>query len=258
MTQNIVYKTQHLADYFLGHRRTWDEFYPSERWVFERIGASPAGFGKVLDVGCAVGGLGNALTEKFQIASYTGMDINAQAIDAAKCISKLPVPSQFLCADIVHSKDVEDEAYDTVAALSVADWNVDTFGIIEACWRKVAPGGRLIISVRLTELASTLDAQSSYQYIVPGDDFEMPADPSELEKAPYVVLNAREALAMFANLTPAPSDMLAYGYWGTPSATAHTPYDRLAFAVLSIQRANAGEDRADTRMECHLPLKVLL
>lgn len=255
---NIVYRTPHLAEFFLTHRRRWDEFFPSERWVFERIGNSPQGFGRVLDVGCAVGGLGNAITQKFSVTSYTGLDINAQAIEAAARINILSVPTQFLCADIVTCTDVADEAFDTVAALSVADWNVDTNAIIAECWKKVAPGGRLLITLRLTDGQGVNDLEQSFQYIVPDEDFEMPRDKSDLEKAPYVVLNTHEALRIFTMQTPPPRDILLYGYWGKPSATATTPYERLAFAVLAITKPLSGSTQDDTRLECHFPVSALI
>lgn len=255
---NIAYQTPHLAEYFLTHRRNWDEFFPSERWVFERVGASETGFGRVLDVGCAVGGLGNAITQKFPITSYTGLDINAQAIKAAARINTLSVPTQFLCADIVTCMDVADEAFDTVAALSVADWNIDTNGIITACWKKVAPGGRLLITLRLTNGLGVNDLERSFQYIVPDEGFEMPIDKSDLEKAPYVVLNTQEALRVITKQTPPPCDILLYGYWGKPSDTATTPYEKLAFAVLSVMKHSVGEVEGNTRLECHFPVTALL
>ena len=42
---------------------------------------------KVLDLGCACGGLGLALKEKFQIKDYTGIEINYQAWKTAKILN---------------------------------------------------------------------------------------------------------------------------------------------------------------------------
>lgn len=253
---NIKYSTPHLAAYFAAHRRHWDEFYPSEHWVFERVGAAPGGFGRILDVGCAVGGLGRALEEKFPLASYLGIDINGEAIVMARDGDPLSAPARFECADIVDCVDAPDGAFDTVACLSVADWNVETNAIIDACWRRVAPGGRLIISLRLTDGAGTRDPAISYQPILPAGVATAPVG-GDVENAPYVVLNGRETIALLAGLEPSPSEILAYGYWGTPSATAVTPYDRLAFAVLSVARSTADGIPTDTRLECHLPAALL-
>lgn len=249
---NIHYQTSQLAAYFAAHRRCWDEFYPSERWIFERIGSSPGGFGRVLDIGCAIGGLGRALEEKFTLASYHGLDINQGAISLAQRQGGLTCPSRFDCADIVEYDSAGDEAFDTVASLSVADWNLETNAIIEACWRRVAPGGRLIISLRLTDREGIRDPETSFQPIT-SQDGTKPNMGENVEIAPYVVLNGGEALRLFLDLRPAPFEIIAYGYWGMPSKTAVTPYEKLAFAVLSISRGEAENDASETRMECHLP-----
>ena len=41
----------------------------------------------VLDIGCACGGLGIVLKEKFNIDNYTGIEINHQAANYAKQIN---------------------------------------------------------------------------------------------------------------------------------------------------------------------------
>ena len=76
--KNITYKTNKLAKFFSNNRVTFDDFYTSEKVMiettdwFENI--------SVLDVGCGCGGLGKALNEKFNVLSYTGIDINEQSI----------------------------------------------------------------------------------------------------------------------------------------------------------------------------------
>ena len=62
--KNIKYKTKHISEYFRTNRIKWDQFYPSEKWIFERIAGVNSKMGKVLDVGCAAGGLGGAMILK--------------------------------------------------------------------------------------------------------------------------------------------------------------------------------------------------
>lgn len=50
------------------------------------------------------------------------------------------------------------------------------------------------------------------------------------------MLNFDELLETLQQLGPAA--IFAYGYWGKPSATAVTPYDRLCFAVFAVRRAS--------------------
>ena len=86
----------------------------------------------------------------------------------------------------------------------------------------------------------------------------MPENTSEIERAPYVVLNVRDALSLLTNLQPRPACITAYGYWGTPSSTARTRYDRLVFAALAIKKSQTEAESHEIAGELHLPVDVLL
>lgn len=251
--KNIVYRTDGIARYFERHRRHWDEFYPSERWVFEAIARERPSLGAVLDVGCALGGLGTALAERFPLERYVGVDINRQAIEAAQA-RPAAIPSEFIAGDICDCAPLAGRAFDLVAALSVVDWNLDGTGILKACWERVAPGGHLVLSLRLTPGAGVRDPARSFQYIWHGAE----PPPADAERAPYVVLNGVDALRLLASQVPAPARILGYGYWGRPSATARTLYERLVFAVFALRKAAAGETPDEPALELHLPSSVLL
>ncbi len=246
---NISYQTAELARYFDGYRNKWSDFYPSERWVIERVATESAGLGRVLDVGCAQGGLGKALAQQKLLRSYAGIDINGPAIAGALQEStRLGVPTRFECADILKGAAFRRESFDTVFNLSCADWNVETNRIIDASWRKVAPEGHLIISLRLTGGKGINDIRRSYQPIVSEG-----AAQESAERANYVVFNVNDALRLFA-LLPRAERLLAYGYWGKPSSTAVTPYQSLVFAVFAIKKGV--EDRKTPSSELRLPLSL--
>jgi len=249
MTANIKYETTQIAQFHSAHRSRWDDFYPSERWVIEHI-AGQGRLGRVLDIGCAAGGLGLALGRHFEIASYTGVDINRAAIEAAEARRHLfPMPARFHCADILEARDI-GEPFDTVVNLSCADWNVESEAIINASWERVAEGGWLIISLRLTNQPGINDFSRSYQ-IIRYDGSKQ----NGTERANYVVFNVADALDMFASLTPAASDLIGYGYWGRPSHTAVTPYENLVFAVFGAGKSRAGV-AGDMKTELRLPLSL--
>lgn len=245
-TGNIAYQSAAIAAYYSRHRRRWDDFYPSERRIFELTAARADGFGRVLDVGCAAGGLGAALAERYPPVHYLGVDISPAAIAAAEIAADIPVPRQFVHGDIVGAEMLEGRLFDTVFSLSCADWNVDTDGILAASWRHVAPGGRMIISLRLTDGPGERDMARSFQYI--GDGETAPAD--DAERAAYIVLNIGGALAMLGGLGP--EQVNAYGYWGPPSATARTPFSEILFAVFAVHRPADGT--ADGRAVFNLDL----
>src|SRR5690242_5924669 len=102
MTANIVYTTDAISRYYSTHRRHWGDLYPSERAVFDRLAADNMVIHRVLDVGCAAGGLAEILPERFpSIQYYTGVDINRQAIEAARQLTAPDrVMTRFITADI--------------------------------------------------------------------------------------------------------------------------------------------------------------
>lgn len=257
-SRNITYKTDRIAEFYACHRNKWNDFYASERWIFERIAGSKRDLGRVLDVGCAVGGLAQALSERFHIEDYVGVDINTKAIESAK-MREVASPSgfcRFECGDILDMKNLESEMFDNVFSLSCADWNVLTKNIVQECWRYVNQGGYFILTLRLTTEDSLYDISKSFQYICFGEEADNCSE--EVEKAPYVVINVREALGMLSGLEPKPAEIVAFGYWGQPSPSARTLYKSLCFAALAVKKGHHEEQGAETVSELHLPVELMI
>lgn len=254
--RNIRYTTDEIARYYGTHRTTWDDFYPSERWIFERIGQQDASLGDVLDVGCAAGGLGAALGERFLLDYYVGIDVNCQAIEVARRETSrcLKNDHRFICGDILEAGRLPRKSFDMVVSLSCADWNVQTDAIIAACWKYVKRGGHLVLTLRLSPRPSIRDFEKSYQYIYFLD--RRPKSPGDAQKAPYVVFNVKDAFSLLNVLEPRPERIVAYGYWGNPSETARTPYDRLCFTALAVKKARTGRKGGVTTGELHVPIDL--
>lgn len=252
MSKNITYQTSALDAFYRHNRRHWNEFYPSEQKVFETIAERGAAFRRVLDVGCAAGGLGDALSERFaSIKSYTGVDINRQAIETATALAaKSAIAKRFIRGDICDCPDLAHETFDLVTALGVADWNLDPEGIMDRCWEHVQPGGYLVISLRLTPARTICDISRSFQYVW----FEPTPPPTDAEKAPYNVFNVADAMRWLRGLNPRPASIYCYGYWGKPSAMARTPYDRLVFSVIGLQKSENPVQQ--TKIDAELPADV--
>jgi SAM-dependent methyltransferase len=243
--ENIKYKSKQISDYYSINRQKWDELYPSEKWVFERISKEQS-LGNILDVGCACGGLGAALCERFNVKSYMGIDINRDAIEWAKKNAILPIPSRFIAGDIL---DVDlIEKYETVISLSCADWNIETDKIIKRSWKRLEVGGYFIISLRITPMDGINNIQKSYQLI------NFTGEEKEPEIANYVVFNFKEALLKMKKLQP--EFIGAYGYWGKPSLTACTPFDKLVFAVFYVKKGRNIQDGEYIQTEFNLPVDI--
>lgn len=245
--KNIKYGSGEIVSYYSNSRTKWNEFYPSERWVFERINMERS-LGSILDVGCACGGLGMALNEKFSIDSYTGVDVNKDAILWAERYCKLTVPSRFMIDDILNAKNVG--FFDLVVSLSCADWNVEADSIIDKCWEYVRDGGYLVMSLRLTNLSGINNIELSYQMINFSGQEDMP------EKANYVVFNFKDALHKLMELRP--GFIGAYGYWGVPSQTACTPFKSLVFSVFYVKKKENLAENGDIMTEFHLPSRLFI
>lgn len=242
-TGRLTYAGGRLDRYYTRERQSWAALYPSERWVFERLFVDRA-VGALLDVGCAAGGVGRALQERFGVSRYTGIDINADVIAAARALP-FNGPAEFAVADVVSWDDPRQ--FDAVIAMGVADWNVDSEAILRAAWARVAPGGHFVLSLRLTDGSGIADPAVSYQHVETDD-------PSVVVHANYVVFNVREAFLLLHRVAPDVERVLGYGYWGAPSSTAVTPYTRLAFAVFSLTK---GAGLAPPVAELHLPFDLL-
>lgn len=248
---NIHYKTDAIAKFYSHNRVQWDQFYPSEQFMFEKVFKDHGAIETVLDAGCACGGLGRALHQRFGIKHYTGVDINAASVDRARSEeSSFPIPVQFECADIAQpAVGLRGRVFDLVVSLSCADWNCDTREIVRKCWDYTADGGYFLFSFRLTNKQSLASIETSYQYVKFHETDELRGDE---ERAPYVVMNVREMLEMVNGLRPRPARLLGYGYWGSPSRLAVLPYDKIVFSVLAVQKKS---DSAPTS-ELILPLDL--
>ncbi len=241
--KNIIYKTDQLACYYKEKRVKWHQFYESERSIISKLHLDR--HKAVLDIGCGCGGLGLALRDQFGVEDYTGAEINLPAAEAGRVMNE---KANILCGDILDlsRNELQDKRFDVVFSLSCVDWNVRFADMLTAAWNHVLPGGYLVSTFRLTDGEGCNDVSRSYQYI----NFD---EVREGELASYVVLNAKDLLQQLSVFDP--SEINAYGYWGAPSATAVTPYDKLCFTAFSA-RKRSGDDIDPPLYNLSLPKNI--
>ncbi|MDO8652911.1 MAG: class I SAM-dependent methyltransferase [Undibacterium sp.] len=244
MTSNIAYQTEEIARYFSQNRVSWPQFYESERVIIAQLNPAPGH--DILDIGCGCGGLGLALRDQFAVTQYTGVEINPSAAKAAR---EMNPEANVLEGDILKlsQSKLAGKTFDVVFSLSCVDWNVEFTRMLAAAWAHVAPGGHLVATFRLTDGDGCNDLQRSYQYI----NYD---SVREGECASYVVLNAGALVKQLATFDPV--EVNAFGYWGQPSVTAVTPYQKLCFAAFSLQKSKVTVSEA-TRFQLDLPAEIL-
>jgi SAM-dependent methyltransferase len=240
--KNIVYTTGRLARYFAHNRVAWLQFYESERVIIEQLAMRSDA--QVLDVGCGCGGLGLALRERFGVRGYTGVEINEAAAETGRTMNG---DARILCGDILDlsQNELRGRLFDVVFSLSCVDWNVRFADMLSTAWSHVRPGGHLVGTFRLTDGDGCNDITRSYQHI----NYE---GTREGDRAAYVVVNARELLRDLQAFDA--TEVRAYGYWGVPSVTAITPYDRLCFSAFSVRKRVTGGETL--RLDLNLPAGI--
>jgi trans-aconitate methyltransferase len=240
MNRNIAYQTDQIARYFEQNRVAWTQFYESERFIIGQLNLCQNH--TVLDIGCGCGGLGLAIRDQFGVKKYTGVEINSLAAEVAH---QMNPDAQILCGDFLdlHHDVFRGKHFDVVFSLSCFDWNIQFSDMLTAAWEHVLPGGALVATFRLVAGEGCNDMRQSYQYI----NFD---GALEGECAAYVVLNANELVQKLKDLDP--SDISAFGYFGTPSTTAVTPYEKLCFSAFSIRKRRIG-DQSPVLLDLKLP-----
>ena len=245
--KNIKYKTNEIERFYSSNRIKWDQFYLSEKTIFERSEIVPST--SVLDIGCGCGGLGLALLERFLVEDYTGIDLSENAIRSAQ---KMNSKAKFFSGDILDLKatQLNKRVYDLVVSLSCVDWNIEFEHMLNLAWGCVKPGGRLISTFRLTdksEIESEEIFKKSYQYI----NF---SGIKSGEVAPNVVLNANSLLMRLLRFDPV--EITAHGYWGLPSSSAVTPYEKICFSAFSIKKNDMEGTIKIPKIKLDLPLEM--
>ena len=247
ISHNIIYTASEIEHYYSNNRIKWSQFYPSEQNIFDSCGIKQGD--SVLDIGCGCGGLGLALKERFFITDYTGIDISEQAVITGSIMN----PDGFFVAGDILSISPDSlikKQFDIVVSLSCVDWNIEFEKMLSVAWDYVKPGGLFISSFRLTDLFGVVlenVLSTSWQYI----NFN---GIRQGEKAPYVVMNAKDLIEKLCAFYP--KNITANGYWGKPSLTAVTPYQKLCFSAFSIKKRMEGDD-SSIQFDITLPEEIL-
>lgn len=231
---NIKYTSKELINFYSNNRVSWDEIYDSEKYIFNKVFKDREL--SILDVGCACGGMGRALNEKFNLKSYTGVEINSDCAAFAKNVFP---KGEYICADFLEIESQEKRKFSDVLSMSCADWNIETESMFQAMFKKVENDGYLIFSCRLNSLGKDIEAR---QYISLGNP-----NATNCESAPYKVFSFSSLMKLIFSFQPK-GKVIAYGYKGkVPDSVYNLPLSEVFYAVLAVQKSSS--DKSEMILE---------
>ena len=211
-----------ISNLYSNYRNKWDDLYDSEKTIFNNLKISP--HSHLLDIGAGCGGLGVCLQAKFGLQFYHAIEMDRRAYEEILALN--PGAKSYLgCFNDIYEELKSTEEYDFVISLGALDWNNDCAGLIKKAWHLVKPGGKLILSVRLTLQPGAYDSGLSFQKIM---DLGVEAI------YPYIVFNAKDFGLLIKSINPA--SVAAKGYYGPPSESAHTIFKEICFSCFSIEK----------------------
>lgn len=223
-----------IKEYFSQNRIQWNQFYPSERAVIEKIWPASESV-TVLDIGCGCAGLFLALEEKFgnEMIKYTGMEIDKEAVKYATDYFGERI--RIVNTDFDAYERNNTDRYNVVFSLGCFDWNtnlkvnpLDSFySMFRKSWQMVENGGFIIISLRLDIHQTLMDLSKSYQYINYNGE-------KDGDIANYSVINIEDCATLFKQ--SGLYSVTGNGYYGKPGSTAVTPFEQVCFAVFALQK----------------------
>ena len=222
-------KTNLIKDFFSKTRNNFNDFYPSEKEVIQKVLNKFDSNIDILDLGCATGGLYQALKEKNGNISYTGVDIDQNAISFAKKKFK---GAKFINSDFNDFLDQEVKKFDMIFSLSCFDWNLNDSSIkgfneeVKNIFKFVKEGGYIIFSIRLTEFDTLYNSKESYQII---------KSTEEKLKAFYSIISYKDLSKLILSMRV--TEIIASGFKGNPSKSAVTPYESIDFAVFALKKS---------------------
>ena len=224
-----------LVEYYANHRGRPEELYPSERRFLPWLAAHAA---SVLDVGCGAGGFANIWRAYGPAIRYTGADISAPLVHAAR---EAHPEHEFIHADCAAGLPLDDRFADVVAALGWLHWEQRYARALAELWR--VSGRYAFFDLRLTDVAGA-DLTGTQR-------LALTRDWDGRTTVPYICAPWPRVAELLLAL--APGRILAHGYWGPPAATVTGVTRDVCFATFVLERA---EDGAADRPEVALDLPL--
>jgi len=210
-----------LVAFYAQHRNRPEDLYPSERRFLPWLAKQSK---SVLDIGCAAGGFSNVWRHYQPGITYTGVDVSASLVDAAR---QFHPDLQFYQGNCAEGLALPDRYSEVVAALGWLHWEPRYRRAIKELWRLT--DRFLFFDVRL--VAEPDQVVSGKQQVA----FHGPWDGTTT--TPYVTVAWDELVQIFLEIQPV--TIAGKGYWGKPADTVMDITQPVCFAAFVLEKAPA-------------------
>ena len=224
LSTKSLYLHKSKSDWYIkdNMRAKYEEMSKSFKILLKKINFKNL---KILDVGCASGGIYNILRSKFGLVDYTGIDIDTRCIKIAK--AKYP-EAKFFSADLFDSK-LKENFYDIVMlwgwSYMYPNWKALYSQLIKLSKKYIMFDNRIKLSG-----TTITDLDLSYQYYY-----------KSKKRNYYIILNLYELIS-FLQIGPLNiKNIYSYGYYmrGKTSAKLPIPKSEVLIGSFLLEKYSA-------------------
>jgi SAM-dependent methyltransferase len=217
--------TSDTVKFFQDHRCRPEDLYESEGYFLPDV--LPV-IHTVLDIGCAAGGFSQIMKAFNPTLEYTGIDINPEFLEAARC--RYP-DNRFICGNGIDFQ-TPPNSYDLVTIWGLLHLNSRWEDMIISAYTQAR---RFLLG----DLRMTWDASVLGQFF---PSFDGKTD--DARRLPYVVINVDDAIGFLRALRPRPRTIRVRGYFHAPSSMARLPMAQVLMASVALEKADGAMDTA--------------
>lgn len=234
MNINDHWKTDFIVDKY--HTpRSWDQLFASERYFLKKICVPGM---RVLDVGCATGGLYHGLQEHYGEIDYVGVDISEPLIKRAK---ELAPDATFVLGDMFgEHREIQKNSFDLVVATGIFQHEPQYERLLGTMIEYAKEGGYVLFDVKLFHTHSTIvDINRAY-----GDHGD--------HKVYYNIFNIKRFVQEFKNQNNIDKHVELYGYYAGVNDTVHLPDsvdEEVCSAHVLLTKNSTGHDELDFELQ---------
>jgi SAM-dependent methyltransferase len=230
-----LWNQSRAVEFFSRHRNKPEDLYQSELRLLPELLAQGL---RVLDVGCAAGGLLAVLREYEPELDYIGVDCSTLMVAEAR--RRFP-GFRFEVGD-ARALPFTNESFDLVICTGgTLVTNLMWRQVLRECWRVTCD--TFLFDLRVVADGENLEdvTRSSVRLAFDGEWNAAPL-------APYVIVNAQTAHEAVSALRPAPTHVRGIGYHHAVSEMARTPHQEVCMVQLCLAKRRH-VDQPDLRWE---------